>query len=144
MNPFGGSHTNIAFRAIAARAKRWDSNACHDGRLAIEKMSPQWQDDIQNGVLWQIVSSEIWIHFPEWARLQQAAGNATGQVQKGEDEMQIARKISRPMQDYMHSKGVSSCTYNDIVKKLFDPRFWEVKKTSAGCKKGCRPKKTAS
>ncbi len=108
----------MAFRAIAARAKHWDPNACHDGRLAIEKVSKEWAKDIVAGVEWQIVSAEVWLKCPQWARLQQAAGNATGQVQKAEDELQIARKISRAMQEYMSSKGTSSCTYNDISQEI--------------------------
>eukprot|EP00435_Cladocopium_sp_Y103_P076107 s119_g77.t1 len=72
-----GSHTNMVFRAIYFGPKHEDMDMTINGRLSTQK--------------------EVITEFPEWPRLQQATGNAIGQVAKHENELQVAKKAKRAL-----------------------------------------------
>lgn len=59
------------------------------------------------------------LEYPEWPRLQQAAGNALQQVSKNEDELQMSKKILLAIQAFYATRASDvSITYGHISKEV--------------------------
>ena len=92
-----GSHTNAALRLIAAGAEHTDGDLCVRGRLALEQVrqvDAEFARAVDEGVSWRIISLQAMEAFPELGPLIQAAANSSGQLARGEHELQIMHRMA--------------------------------------------------
>ncbi|CAE7523431.1 unnamed protein product [Symbiodinium natans] len=114
-----GSHTNMVFRSFLYKAIHPDTELTVNGKLSLEKlegMDKPFAEAIRNGVHWTVVDHDVQAEFPAFASLMQASGNATNQISKMEDELQIASKIMQSVKLHMARNAVSSVTFADVQK----------------------------
>jgi hypothetical protein len=91
-----GGHTNQVLRCVDAGVPHADESMTVGGRLNLEKIrekDPVFAAAVQDGIKWMVIPASVLTEFPSMASLVQAAGNASGQVAKGEHEFQVLRKI---------------------------------------------------
>jgi hypothetical protein len=91
-----GGHTNQGFRALAHGCLSDNEDMTLGGKLSIEKIKerdPSLAMAAVHGVTWQVITSATVAAFPRMCGLVQAAGNAAGQIAKGEHELQVLRKL---------------------------------------------------
>jgi hypothetical protein len=126
-----GGHTNQAMRLVAYSVPHSDERLTISGRLSAEKIGMSdaiFQDAVVNGVLWKVISFEVFKAFPELATIIQSAGNAAGQIAKNEHEMQIMRKM------WVTQVGLSkACSPGSTVA------FADVKSRIMKTKPACAP-----
>ena len=90
------THTNLVLRLFQAGCKHSDERFCTSGHLSMEKLKkhdPIYHDAVTHGLYWDIVSSEVLDAFPELASLIQLTANTSGQLQRKETELQLAKRI---------------------------------------------------
>ena len=90
------THTNLVLRLFQAGCKHSDERFCTSGHLSMEKLKkhdPIYHDAVTHGLYWDIVSSEVLDAFPELASLIQLTANTSGQLQRKETELQLAKSI---------------------------------------------------
>ncbi|CAE8589898.1 unnamed protein product [Polarella glacialis] len=90
------SHTNQALRCVLARVAHRDECLCVDGCLSLEKIGskdPLFQDACTLGLTWAVLPATLLQEFPNLATILQAAGNCSGQVARGEHELQVVRRL---------------------------------------------------
>ena len=115
-----GSHANQASRAVLHKALHSDPDATVNGRLSMDKISPEWAASIRDGHQWIIVRAEVEDAFPQYPALQQSAGNSVQQVSKNEDDLQIAKKMAKAIEVRLRThKG---CQYSDIAGDILRSR----------------------
>jgi hypothetical protein len=91
-----GGHTNQGFRALSHGCLSDNEEMTLGGKLSIEKIKdrdPALAMAAVHGVTWQVITSATVAAFPRMCGLVQAAGNAAGQIAKGEHELQVLRKL---------------------------------------------------
>ena len=89
------THTNLVLRLFAAECKHSDERFCTSGHLSMEKLQRHdcnVHDAVTHGLSWDILSSEILGSFPELASLIQLTANTSGQLQRKETELQLAKR----------------------------------------------------
>ena len=67
--------------------------------LSMEKLmkhDPIYHDAVTHGLCWDVVSSEVLDAFPELASLIQLTANTSGQLQRKETELQLAKRNRAP------------------------------------------------
>ena len=91
-----GSHANQVLRLWHyTMGHRCEKMTC-DGKLSLElleKKDSAYHAAVRDGTKWQVISHHVVKEFPNFATLAQAAGNATGQLQRVESELQLLRKL---------------------------------------------------
>ena len=120
-----GSHTNQAFRCVLHRVPHADEALTVDGLLNMDKVraaDSALAAAIDTGIEWLVISHSIQKTFPVYAVLAQAAGNATSQVSKQEDELQVAKKILRAIDSHISKTGQSSVEYKDVSREVLRSR----------------------
>jgi hypothetical protein len=89
-------HTNCGLRAIRARVKCENPELSVEGYFSPEKIGssdPDFAKAIHEGLHWTIVNEKIAEKCPGLVGLLQAAGNATSQIQKAENEIQVMMRL---------------------------------------------------
>ena len=103
-----GSHANMANRAIQHGALH-DEPTLTDGsgRLTMSAIGSAWAAAINNGSSWMVIKRCVAAEMPGVIELVSMGMNATQQVSKGEDEMQLLKKILQAIQNYekTHSRA---------------------------------------
>ncbi|CAK9097011.1 Uncharacterized protein SCF082_LOCUS45529, partial [Durusdinium trenchii] len=88
-----GSHRNQCMRSVVYRCLCDDPEVGVEGKWSLDRFDEAFQKACTSGTQWLVVSRDVLAAFPDWAALQQAASNATGQQQKVETELQALQKI---------------------------------------------------
>ena len=91
------SHTNAGLRCIAAQSPHDGEEMCLNGLLSSEAISqrdPTFARAAEEGLEWKVISRVCGKEFPQLLSLVQSALNSSGQVAKGEHELQILRRMS--------------------------------------------------
>ena len=117
-----GSHANMANRAIQHGALH-DEPTLTDGsgRLTMSAIGPAWAAAINNGSSWMVIKRCVAAEMPGVIELVSMGMNATQQVSKGEDEMQLLKKILQAIQNYAktHSRAPQ---WSDIADETLRSR----------------------
>lgn len=103
-------HTNCGLRAIRARVKCEVLEISVEGHFSPEKISTSDHDfgkAINEGLNWTIVNEKIASQCPGLVGLLQAAGNATSQIQKAENEIQVMMRL--------HACAKSNCDASGTI-----------------------------
>ncbi|CAJ1442551.1 unnamed protein product [Effrenium voratum] len=96
------SHTNQVLRLISYgwHHEHIEDGECPDvtvgGRISGEqlgKVDPLFYKAAQEGIVWTVISSLVLTQYPILANILQEAGNTSGQLQRKEHELQLARRL---------------------------------------------------
>ena len=85
------SHTNYLLRAILAACPSNHPKLSHGGKLCKEQIArtdPAFGNALSNGLTWTVLKDEVRERWPSALPLLSRAINATGHIQRQEDEMQ--------------------------------------------------------
>ena len=96
----------MANRAIQHGALH-DDPAITDGagRLTMSAIGPAWASAIVNGSSWMVIKRCVAIEVPGVIELLSTGMNVTQQVSKGEDEVQLLKKILHAVHNYKEKNG---------------------------------------
>ena len=86
------SHTNVALRAVNAGVASNHPELSWNGKLSLEQIKSRdanMAEACTSGLVWRVISKTVMQEFPELAHLIQAAQNASGQLARGEHEVQM-------------------------------------------------------
>ncbi|CAJ1399720.1 unnamed protein product [Effrenium voratum] len=118
------SHTNQVLRLLAAGCNHvHDSEAgapdiTVQGKLSMEQLAqrdPLFHSAASEGMTWTVVGRAALERFPSLGPLLQEAGNTSGQLQRKETELQLARRIHREFLKVASSKPPgSSVSYQEL------------------------------
>lgn len=89
------THTNLVLRLFAAGCKHSDERFCTPDHLSMEKLQRHdstFHEAVMHGLSWDILSSEILSSFPELASLIQLTASISGQLQRKEAQLQLAKR----------------------------------------------------
>ena len=120
-----GSHFNQACRALLAGVPHTDASLTVDGHLHLERLQAkdaQFHSACVNGIKWRVIPCAVAERFQEIASLAQAAGNASGQIQKAEGELQLARRVLRSMDLWRQKTKKDSVRWSDIQAEVMRSR----------------------
>ena len=84
-----GSHSNMAHRCILAGLEHGEARATAGGRLSLERLreaDKAFAHAVESGIVWTVVAHSVQSQWPQFASLVQAAGNASSQISKAEDD----------------------------------------------------------
>lgn len=115
------THTNMVLRLFAAAEKHPDERFTTSGTLSMEKLSkhdPAFEDAVRHGLHWEILSSEVLVAFPELAGLIQLTANTSGQLQRKETELQLAKRIFGCWQRQSQVNPSGCVSFNDVKRDL--------------------------
>lgn len=90
------SHTNAGLRCIAAQVKHDREDMCINGLLSsqvIGQKDAAFEAAVMQGVEWKIISRVVGQEFPGFLHLVQSGLNSSGQVARGEHELQILKRM---------------------------------------------------
>ena len=65
--------------------------------MKFHQVDPKFAEACQSGLTWRIMSQVAVAEFPDLPSLIQSASNCTGQLAKGEHEVQLMRRICNTM-----------------------------------------------
>ena len=91
-----GSHTNAGLRAIRHGCLSRCDNLTQDGKMSLQRIAtrdPTFGEVCRTGLRWRVIAHEAMTAFPSMALLVQAALNTSGQLARGEHELQILQRI---------------------------------------------------
>ena len=120
-----GSHFNQACRALLVGVPHTDASLTVDGHLHLERLQAkdaQFHSACVNGIKWRVIPCAVAERFQEIASLAQAAGNASGQIQKAEGELQLARQVLRSMDLWRQKTKKDSVRWSDIQAEVMRSR----------------------
>ena len=86
------SHTNVALRAVNAGVASNHTELSWNGKLSLEQIKSRdanMAEACTSGLVWRVISKTVMQECPELAHLIQAAQNASGQLARGEHEVQM-------------------------------------------------------
>ena len=120
------SHTNACLRAILHGAP--GVAGVHDdimvaGKLNVDLLrseDPKFAEACQAGLTWRIISQLAVAQFADLPSLIQSASNCTGQLAKGEHEVQLMRRICNTIQVCLKSK--KSACFPDVKNQILRSR----------------------
>lgn len=90
------SHTNAGLRAINASVPSKCQGLTLDGKMSHQRIAtkdPVFGDVCKSGLRWKVIAHEAMMEFPNLALLIQAAMNSSGQLARGEHELQKLQRI---------------------------------------------------
>ena len=120
-----GSHANQANRCFKAGVAHEDPKVTVDGFLSLTKLAqvdPSWHAAIQDGLEGLVISHDVTESHPDYVRLAQAAGNASGQIASVEHELQLARKVTVAIDGLLKRSGKTTVVYNDVAPDILRSR----------------------
>ena len=116
------SHTNAGLRCIAAQSPHDAEDMCLNGFLSVEAISqrdPAFAKAAEEGIEWKVISRVCGKEFPGLLSLIQSALNSSGQVAKGEHELDV--RVIKTGFDVVPSQilciSVWSCCYFEIYQR---------------------------
>jgi hypothetical protein len=120
------SHTNACLRALLHGAPGLPG--MHDdimvaGKLNVDLLrgkDPKFAEACQSGLTWRIISQVAVAEFPDLPSLIQSASNCTGQLAKGEHEVQLMRRICNTIQVCL--KNGRSANFPDLKNQILRSR----------------------
>jgi len=86
------SHTNVALRAVNAGVASNHPELSWNGKLSLEQIKSRdaaMAEACASGLVWRVISRAVMQEVPQLAHLIQAAQNASGQLARGEHEVQM-------------------------------------------------------
>ena len=86
------SHTNVALRAVNAGVASNHTELSWNGKLSLEQIKSRdanMAEACTSGLVWRVISKTVMQECPGLAHLIQAAQNASGQLARGEHEVQM-------------------------------------------------------
>jgi hypothetical protein len=89
-------HTNSGLRAIRARVCCEYPELSMESQFSPEKIrlkDSEFGRAIDNGLQWTVISAKVVLECPGLVTMLQAAGNAPGQIQKAENEIQVMMRL---------------------------------------------------
>jgi len=90
------SHTNAGLRCIAAQVKHDREDMCINGLLSAQVIGQKdaaFEAAVMQGVEWKVISRVVGQEFPGFLHLVQSGLNSSGQVARGEHELQILKRM---------------------------------------------------
>ena len=90
------SHTNAGLRCIAAQCPHDSAEMCINGMLSAQVIGQKdvaFAEAVGHGLDWKVLSKVVGQEFPHFLQLVQSALNSSGQVAKGEHELQILKRM---------------------------------------------------
>ena len=90
------SHTNAALRCILASVPHDDPDLCTHGHLSLDvirQKDPGLALAAEQGLVWRVISLQVAEARPQLLSIIQASSNTAGQLQRGEHESQMMRRI---------------------------------------------------
>ena len=118
------SHTNQVLRLLRAQHPHTHSAGSEGtaitvgGLLSMEQLrntDALFHAAAAGGIEWQVVAEKVLQRFPALGELLQEAGNTSGQLQRSETEMQLARRILREVSAAPAGQAVS---YQSIRQRV--------------------------
>ena len=112
------SHTNPFLVAVLCSVPTEFESLSIDGRMSSTKLSSDvaLKDALENGLSWLVLSSIVPRLYPSLCDLVQHAKNATGSVQRKENEIQVLMKI-QSLVDSSKSPTIDSRAISEIIRK---------------------------
>lgn len=86
------SHTNVALRAVNAVVASDHPELSWTGKLSFDQVKSRdanLAEACTSGLAWRVISRAVTHQFPQLAHLIQATQNASGQLARGEHEVQM-------------------------------------------------------
>ena len=116
------SHTNGFLVAVLDQVPSEQEALCIDGRMNRAKMSTDTalQEALDEGLTWLVISRKVRSLYPGFFDLVQHARNATGAVQRRENEVQLLVRIQK-MARQMSSAGAGIVNW-PLISKTFAKR----------------------
>ena len=117
-----GSHRNQCMPSVVYRCLCDDPEVVVEGKWSLDRFDEAFQKACTSGTQWLVVSRDVLAAFPDWAALQQAASNATGQQQKVETELQALQKICSIVLSKLEREKMDSLSFNTISPEIMRSR----------------------
>ena len=90
------SHTNAGLRCIAAQVRHDREDMCINGLLSAQVIGQKdaaFEAAVMQGLEWKVISRVVGQEFPAFLHLVQSGLNSSGQVARGEHELQILKRM---------------------------------------------------
>ena len=118
-----GSHANMASRALLFGSKHHDQSLTDaEGNLSLDRAPAGWRQAIKDGQEWTILTRSVAKELPEIIPLLQSSGNASQQVAKPEDELQMTGKILAAINKFSQKHGNKEVLWIDIKNDVLRSR----------------------
>lgn len=119
------SHTNMYLRCVASAVASDDTDVAEEGKINLAKIKardPQFADAAVSGLQWTVLSHRVATRFPKLLGMIQAAKNASGQVARRENEVQVLLRLQAAAVSAMTASASPHVDWKSIQAKVVESR----------------------
>lgn len=121
MASLSATHTNMVLRLFASASQHVDERFTTGGRLSKEKLKEhdvEFWNAVDSGLTWDVIDHTVMEAFPELAGLVQLTANTSGQLQRRETELQLAKRIFCCWERKSSTHPSGCVSFEDVKKEL--------------------------